>query len=787
MKRLIYAITFFLITISLFAQPNTKGTDFWMGFMENLTMGFNDAPRFSFIITSEVATSGTISIPTTGLTIPFSVIANEATEFFMPDAIYYTSGSDVVDNKGIRIVSNDPISVQAIHYRLYFSEATQILPLPELGTAYLMLAATEFTAAPFPSELVIVSTADGTTIEITPSTLTLGLHPADVPYTITLNAGQNYQIQALGDLTGTLVTANQPIAVFGGAVQANIGCSGPDTSHLYDQNYPISAWDTVYVFVPFSNQGGDPIKIIASEDNTLVKFDCEDEVVLNRGEYYETTLNAVTYITADFPISIAQFNKSQDCNLGSIGGPSMLTLTPALLQTHYAGFEALDTEQAPGNFYTTLHYCNIVMLTNDVGSMLLDGASIASNFSPVPGNPYFSYAQIDLSAQPGVHLLESANGFQAYSYGFGLYDAYTFHLGYDEKIELPEEILEMEVVGALCVDSMLVFSLNTNIDFSDYSWTFGDGGVATSENPTYIYTSEGTYEVNLLATAVTGCTFETSLTLNIENCEVIEPILEIEVTGSACIDSILTFSTTTNLTDATFEWTFGDGGFSNVLNPTYIYTAAGVYDVVLTATTPIGEVISASVMLTIEDCEIIDPEIMLQINGDACIDSTLQFTILSNIVLDNWSWSFGDNSMSTAESPSYSYMGTGFYEIIFSTVLENGDVLSKDTTIQITACGIDPACQFIVPTAFSPNDDGLNDVFRPFLDCPSQTDYHFQVYNRWGQRIFETTDPTQSWDGLHGRFQSPIGVYVWFVRYYKLTENGEVTLEVAKGNVTLVR
>ncbi|HEY9262525.1 gliding motility-associated C-terminal domain-containing protein [Chitinophaga sp.] len=69
-------------------------------------------------------------------------------------------------------------------------------------------------------------------------------------------------------------------------------------------------------------------------------------------------------------------------------------------------------------------------------------------------------------------------------------------------------------------------------------------------------------------------------------------------------------------------------------------------------------------------------------------------------------------------------------------------------------------CAVFVPTAFSPNGDGQNDLFRVKLH-DDVSDYRMEVYNRWGARVFQTSDPEGAWDGA----QQPIGNYIWVVIY----------------------
>ncbi|MCB0676269.1 MAG: hypothetical protein KDC30_06275, partial [Saprospiraceae bacterium] len=87
---------------ALFAQPTTSGTEFWIGYMENIDLLFNDEPRFVVQTTAEEDANVTISVPATGLTFNFVSPAGFVTDFPLPQAVWYSEQSEIVDNKGIR-------------------------------------------------------------------------------------------------------------------------------------------------------------------------------------------------------------------------------------------------------------------------------------------------------------------------------------------------------------------------------------------------------------------------------------------------------------------------------------------------------------------------------------------------------------------------------------------------------------------------------------------------------------------------------------------------------------
>lgn len=91
-------------------------------------------------------------------------------------------------------------------------------------------------------------------------------------------------------------------------------------------------------------------------------------------------------------------------------------------------------------------------------------------------------------------------------------------------------------------------------------------------------------------------------------------------------------------------------------------------------------------------------------------------------------------------------------------------------------------CSVFVPSAFSPNGDGLNDLFRVKIQ-DDISDFHMMVYDRWGHMVFESSDPTKGWDGYAGSMQSLAATYLWAITY--LDNKKQATKQ--QGTVVLVR
>ncbi|MCY7330046.1 MAG: gliding motility-associated C-terminal domain-containing protein, partial [Saprospiraceae bacterium] len=104
--------------------------------------------------------------------------------------------------------------------------------------------------------------------------------------------------------------------------------------------------------------------------------------------------------------------------------------------------------------------------------------------------------------------------------------------------------------------------------------------------------------------------------------------------------------------------------------------------------------------------------------------------------------------------------------------------------VQLPACdSAEMICPLLVPNAFSPNEDGVNDVFIPIGECQGQQDYLFQVYGRWGNLVFESKNPNEGWKGDTKGKPASSDVYVWVLRYTDPIQN-DISMQ---GDVTLLR
>ncbi len=405
----------------------TKGTDFWMGFMDNYEDSYEE---LIILVTSDVNTSGTLSIPLQGYSQSFTVSANQTTQLTVPFTMGEPTTSEVFEDKGIHIETDDLVSVFALNFVEYTADGSKILPTNSLGTDY-RISAYEGLNSSLPSEFVIVGTEDNTEVTITPTAATLGGKPAGVPFTITIDQGELYQVKASsssGDFTGTKITGTdasgscRTFAVFSGTKCTNIpsGCTACD--HIYDQNLPIYTWGTTYYAVPWRNDGERyAIRVVADEDNTSFTVNGGAPINLSAGQFWEdNTIDYAACIVGNKKISVTQYMTGSSCT--GTGDPVMVNLNPESQKIDNVTFSTV-----PGTVIAS-HHISIIMETASVGQLLMDGSPVNPTlFTPFSSCPFYSYTQFSISA--GSHTLEAADGLTAYIYGTGNYESYAYSAG----------------------------------------------------------------------------------------------------------------------------------------------------------------------------------------------------------------------------------------------------------------------------------------------------------------------------------------------------------------------
>ena len=317
----------------------------------------------------------------------------------------------------------------------------------------------------------------------------------------------------------------------------------------------------------------------------------------------------------------------------------------------------------------------------------------------------------------------------------------------------------------VCMNEPSPFTDNSTIangeSIASYSWDFGDGiGTATGPITSYTYTSDGNYGVQLLVTTDSGCTDDTVIIIGVYQL----PAANFFST-TVCPDDTTVFTDASTLGVVSWSWNFDDLGASSTLeDPIHIYGAGGYYNVELAVVDSNGCVdttnIGVEVYLVPQAGFTVDPAKTSQVTP------FIEFTYTA-LGASSYEWTFGNGdslitTMDTIFTFIYSEEDTATYTVQQVAINSDG---CRDTFMLEVIIGEDYV--IYLPNAFTPNGDGINDFFLPQgIGLVSNIkSYKFSIYDRWGDKIFETNDVLEGWNGQanNGRKIAQSDVYVWLI------------------------
>jgi hypothetical protein len=394
-------------------NPDSLGTDFWLAFPGNLGSG-----DLTLFVTGPTAAIGTVDVPGVAFSTPFTVTPGSVTSVSLPSGIDIQT-SDTVENLGIHVTASAEVTVYGLNRIQFTTDAYLGLPTDILGTQYLVEGYMNVDIVEG-TEFAVVAAQNGTTVTINPKVTTDG-HTAGTPYTVNLNQGQTYQLRntdvSPADLSGSIVTSDKPIAVFGGHECANIPQGYVACDHVVEEMTPTATWGKSFVTEPLATRtGGDTFRYLADTDGTIVKVNGATVATLNRGQLFEQILTAASAITSDKPILVTQYSNSSSFD-GVTSDPFEVIVPPS------EQFLNSYTVTTPATGFNT-NFINVVAPTASLGSIKLDGVAVpGASFTAIPGTS-FSGAQLPVAL--GSHTMDGAQPFGITVYGFADYDSYGY-------------------------------------------------------------------------------------------------------------------------------------------------------------------------------------------------------------------------------------------------------------------------------------------------------------------------------------------------------------------------
>jgi gliding motility-associated-like protein len=393
------------------------------------------------------------------------------------------------------------------------------------------------------------------------------------------------------------------------------------------------------------------------------------------------------------------------------------------------------------------------------------------------------------------HNLSDSGIYQWWAYGDGTLPEDTLmnptHIYLDQGI-YQVRLKSKSPLG--CIDSAvriiniihpLIAKFNTDIDslcqtdgtplqFNDasqgavisWNWNFDDGGTSTLQNPTHPFSLAGNRQVKLVIHDAIPCYDSVVHPIYIDSL----PFLTMATDKHAiCTGDEINLTAHYLHPAVSLHWDFGDnvhwleneGATHRYDSPgTYYFTATGHYPVCADVTATDSVVVSAFPKVNL------GPDTVLCLDGPAITVSNLAELNDPSVTL---LWNTG------ATTPSINIVHPGKYSL---TATRNDCATTENIVVN-------KDCYTDIPNGFTPNGDGVNDYFYPRqLLSSGVTAFSMAVYDRWGQKIFETTATDgRGWDGKFNGKDQPMGVYIYQIAV--VLKNGRA--ENYNGNVTLVR
>ncbi len=252
-------------------------------------------------------------------------------------------------------------------------------------------------------------------------------------------------------------------------------------------------------------------------------------------------------------------------------------------------------------------------------------------------------------------------------------------------------------------------------------------------------------------------------------------------TNQGCPPVVVTFNNTMNPADvASCLWDFGDGTTSTNCNDVHIFSAPGCYNIQLSVVTNNG--CNVDTLINNQICVFPDPvaDFTFSPQPTDIFSTDIAFT---NLTLGgaSYSWDFAGLGNSTNANPAFTFPSNagGNYLVCLATQNSQG---CQDTICHTVI--IDDLFLIYVPNCFTPDADGVNDIFLPILQGEEPNTYELYIFDRWGELIFQSNNKLIGWDGTHKDVKSKEDVYVWKIKVKKKMNSDKVEYI---GHVTLLR
>lgn len=337
---------------------------------------------------------------------------------------------------------------------------------------------------------------------------------------------------------------------------------------------------------------------------------------------------------------------------------------------------------------------------------------------------------------------------------------------------------------ALCLGEAFNF-INTSNTTELALWDFGNGEqFAGPHPPPKEYDTSGIYQVILEAIdPINECVGRFSKEIEV----IAPPIPGFMALTNVCAGKPIEF-TNTSLGASEYLWDFGEPNPNPTSeNPSHTFSREGTFIVKLKAFNTQGCVDSVSRTITVRPQT--EPSFRVLALDECPTPSNFDFentTLIPPLSEGSFIWDFGNgNTFSgSGDIPTQTYVNLTDSSLFFIVTLTAINAVGCDNQTQtiLEVCPTPCDARVTPPNAFTPNEDGMNDTFRPVT--VATRDYQLLIFNRWGEQLFSTNNPDEGWNGIRDNGQPyNEGVYVYRITY---SCGGEGTTELV-GDLLLIR
>jgi len=284
-----------------------------------------------------------------------------------------------------------------------------------------------------------------------------------------------------------------------------------------------------------------------------------------------------------------------------------------------------------------------------------------------------------------------------------------------------------------------------SIGANSYYWKFGDGSVKAGDTVVHTYTKPNSYPVKLIMSNANGCTDSVTAIVNVHN---FPPAINKSPDTALCPKDSASLWVSAGLS---YQWTPSEGldnPYSQTPKAFPLQTTTYYVSVKIDSTCITNDSIKVTVYTT--------PTLDIAYNGDlvSCLHPSVQLHVTNGYSYKWYPTSLVDDSLST--DPNVSPVIPTKFIVRAKDI--HGCLLSDSVIVNVS-----DIADVFVPSAFSPNGDGRNDLLEPIEYCGFQLE-HFEIYNRWGQLIFYAMrNQRPGWDGKLNGVPSPIGTYFYYI------------------------